>query len=205
MRRLAITCGDPAGVGPEIASHWAAENVELAATCAFIGPEDWCARLPGSPVPVGLETVMPGAPSNAAARVALAAMEEAAAGCIAGRYSAVVTGPVSKEWLARIGYPFPGQTEFFAARWGGEPTMGFVGERLKVVLATWHIPLMQVAAALTDQALTLAVQKSRRVLYLVRREIVGERPESVCLARRVNGVSPEICRCLERLPAARGG
>jgi 4-hydroxy-L-threonine phosphate dehydrogenase PdxA len=47
-------------------------------------------------------------------------MERAAQGCRAGEFDGVVTGPVSKEWLARIGYAFPGQTEFFAARWGGE-------------------------------------------------------------------------------------
>ncbi len=158
---LAITCGDPAGVGPEIAAAWAAEHPAFAARCAFIGPREWCDGLPGLGVPVGEAGVLrPGEPGDAGARTALAAMEEAAAGCLAGRYSAVVTGPVSKERLARIGYPFPGQTEFFAARWGGEPTMGFVGERLKVVLATWHIPLMSVARALTPHALELAVGRA---------------------------------------------
>jgi 4-hydroxythreonine-4-phosphate dehydrogenase len=57
----------------------------------------------------------------------------------------VVTGPVSKAELAGIGYAFPGQTEFFAARWGGEPVMAFCGGKLRVVLATWHVPLCEVA------------------------------------------------------------
>jgi len=61
----------------------------------------------------------------------------------------VVTGPVSKAWLARVGYPHPGQTEFFAARWGGEPTMAFCGGRLRVALLSWHVPLREVPGFLT--------------------------------------------------------
>jgi 4-hydroxythreonine-4-phosphate dehydrogenase len=80
--------------------------------------------------------------------VAWAALERAAAGCKAGEFSGVVTGPVSKQRLAAIGWPFPGQTEFFAGRWGGEPTMAFCGERLRVTLLTWHIPLAAVAGRL---------------------------------------------------------
>ncbi|HWL14530.1 MAG TPA: 4-hydroxythreonine-4-phosphate dehydrogenase PdxA, partial [Opitutus sp.] len=78
------------------------------------------------------------------AELAWAALERAAAGCASGEFAGTVTGPVSKEWLARVGYPFPGQTEFFAARWGGEPVMGFCGGKLRVVLATWHVPLHEV-------------------------------------------------------------
>ena len=75
-------------------------------------------------------------------------MERAAAGCQSGEFCGVVTGPVSKAALAKIGYPFPGQTEFFAAKWGGEPVMAFCGGRLRVVLATWHVPLHEVARQL---------------------------------------------------------
>jgi 4-hydroxythreonine-4-phosphate dehydrogenase len=75
-------------------------------------------------------------------------MERAAEGCKHGEFCGVVTGPVSKERLANIGYPFPGQTEFFAARWGGEPVMAFCGGKLRVVLATWHVPLDQVSKLL---------------------------------------------------------
>jgi 4-hydroxythreonine-4-phosphate dehydrogenase len=69
----------------------------------------------------------------------------------------VVTGPVSKAGLAQIGYGFPGQTEFFAARWGGEPVMAFCGGRLRVVLATWHVPLHQVAKLLGPHLLRRTV------------------------------------------------
>lgn len=159
---LAITCGDPSGVGPEIAARWAAANPALARNCAFIGPRSWVDSLPGSPVPVGNAAyrLTPGSPSEDGAQVAAEALEEAARGCAERRYSGVVTGPVSKEWLARMGYRHPGQTEFFAERWGGTPTMAFVGEKLKVILATWHIPLMKVREALTTEAITTAVERA---------------------------------------------
>jgi 4-hydroxythreonine-4-phosphate dehydrogenase len=80
-------------------------------------------------------------------------MERAAAGCLAGEFSGVVTGPVSKAELARVGYEFPGQTEFFAARWGGEPVMAFCGGKLRVALATWHVPLAAVPALLDEPLL----------------------------------------------------
>jgi 4-hydroxythreonine-4-phosphate dehydrogenase len=60
---------------------------------------------------------------------------------------------VSKAELAGVGYPYPGQTEFFAARWGGEPVMAFCGGRLRVVLATWHLPLAEVFQTLGPQLL----------------------------------------------------
>jgi 4-hydroxythreonine-4-phosphate dehydrogenase len=64
---------------------------------------------------------------------------------------------VSKAWLQKAGCAFPGQTEFFAARWGGEPVMAFCGGRLRVALATWHIPLRDVAARLTPALLARTV------------------------------------------------
>ena len=150
--KLAITCGDPAGVGPEIIASWLAAQPDEAQDVAVIGPARWLASLetPAQKIAVGLEefSATPGQPIGDGALVAWAAMERAAQGCKAGEFSAVVTGPVSKEWLARIGYPYPGQTEFFAARWGGEPVMGFCGGRLRVVLATWHVPLHQVSRIL---------------------------------------------------------
>jgi 4-hydroxythreonine-4-phosphate dehydrogenase len=150
--RLAITCGDPAGVGPEIIAAWLAAHPAEARDVAVIGPARWLATLgpAGQKIPVGLEEFAdtPGQPTGEGALLAWAAMERAAAGCKSGEFAGVVTGPVSKERLARIGYPFPGQTEFFAARWGGEPVMAFCGGKLRVVLATWHVPLHQVAKLL---------------------------------------------------------
>jgi 4-hydroxythreonine-4-phosphate dehydrogenase len=157
MKPLAITCGDPAGVGPEIIAAWLAAYPAEANTVAVIGPSRWLESLPacGGRIAVGLEdyTATPGRPDGDGALVAWAAMERAAEGCKAGEFSGVVTGPVSKERLAAIGYGFPGQTEFFAARWGGEPVMGFCGGKLRVVLATWHVPLCEVPQLLGPQLL----------------------------------------------------
>lgn len=152
MKPLALTCGDPAGVGPEIIAAWLAANPTEAASVAVVGPPRWLESLPAgaAKIAVGLEdfVVAPGKPDGDGALVAWAAMERAAKGTQLGEFSGVVTGPVSKERLAAIGYPHPGQTEFFAAQWGGEPVMCFCGGRLRVALATWHIPLHQVGRAL---------------------------------------------------------
>jgi len=152
MSRLAITCGDPAGVGPEIVAAWLATHPTEAAGVAVIGPARWLETLPAAAqrVAVGLEdfVMTPGHPDGDGALVAWGAMERAAEGCKTGEFSGVVTGPVSKERLAAIGYPFPGQTEFFAARWGGDPVMCFCGGKLRVVLATWHVPLHEVVRVL---------------------------------------------------------
>ncbi|MDD2764298.1 MAG: 4-hydroxythreonine-4-phosphate dehydrogenase PdxA [Opitutaceae bacterium] len=160
--RLAITCGDPAGVGPEIIATWLAANPAAARAVAVIGPARWLETLPaaGARIPVGLEkfAARPGHPSGEGALVAWAALERAAAGCKAGAFAGVVTGPVNKEWLARIGYFFPGQTEFFAARWGGEPTMAFCGGRLRVALLSWHVPLREAPAFFTTAHLERTVR-----------------------------------------------
>jgi 4-hydroxythreonine-4-phosphate dehydrogenase len=154
---LAFPCGDPAGVGPEIIATWLAAHASEAADVAVIGPARWLEALPscGAKIAVGLGdfAAIPGKPDGDGALVAWAAMERAAAGCAAGEFSGVVTGPVSKERLAAIGYEFPGQTEFFAARWGGEPVMCFCGGRLRVALATWHVPLCEVPQLLGPQLL----------------------------------------------------
>jgi len=150
--KLAFTCGDPAGVGPEIIASWLAAHPGEAADVAVIGPAKWLETLPaaGVKVAVGLEEFVarPGQPDGEGALVAWAAMERAAAGCKAGEFAGVVTGPVSKAALAKIGYGFPGQTEFFAAKWGGDPVMAFCGGKLRVVLATWHVPLHEVVRLL---------------------------------------------------------
>jgi len=155
--KLAFTCGDPAGVGPEIIAAWLAAHPAEAPDIAVIGPARWLEILPATvtKMPVGLDdfVAVPGRPDGDGALIAWAAMEQAAAGCKSGEFSGVVTAPVSKERFVAIGYPFPGQTEFFAARWGGHPVMCFCGGRLRVALATWHVPLIEVAQLLGPQLL----------------------------------------------------
>jgi 4-hydroxythreonine-4-phosphate dehydrogenase len=160
--RLAFTCGDPAGIGPEIIAAWLQTHPAEAAAVTVIGPARWLASLDtaAAKVAVGLEefAAVPGQPTGEGALVAWAAMERAATGCRQGEFAGVVTAPVSKAQLAKIGYSFPGQTEFFAARWGGEPVMAFCGGLLRVALATWHVPLRQVADLLTPELLARTIQ-----------------------------------------------
>jgi len=152
MKPLAISCGDPAGVGPEIIAAWLTAHPAEWSDVAVIGPARWLETLPATAakISVGLEdyVAQPGRPDGDSALVAWAALERAATGTKLGEFSGVVTAPVSKERLAAIGYAFPGQTEFFADRWGGDPVMCFCGGRLRVALATWHMPLHQVGRAL---------------------------------------------------------
>lgn len=165
---LVITCGDPAGVGPETTDALLRQAASGGLPPLIVaGHPRWIASLRGTfpaleAIEVGGEfhPPRPGNPTEDGARIALAAMEAAADACVAGRARGVVTGPVSKAWLKRIGYALPGQTEFFAERWGGDPTMAFAGGRLRVVLATWHIPFSAVPAALTPACLALAVERA---------------------------------------------
>jgi 4-hydroxythreonine-4-phosphate dehydrogenase len=179
--KLALTCGDPAGVGPDVIMSWIQAYPEEARQAAVIGPARWLAQLPaaGDRIPVGLEefAAEPGRPTGEGALVAWAAMERAAAGCRDGEFSGVVTGPVSKAWLARIGYPHPGQTEFFAARWGGEPTMAFCGGRLRVALLSWHVPLREVPSFLTATNFARVV---RAISDLVQAEGIATPRLGVC-------------------------
>lgn len=181
--RIAITCGDPAGVGPEIVAGWLEDPDRRATPAHLIGPASWLDTLPDA---AGIEKVVVGSgeyravlgkPTEAGAEVARLALEEAAAGCIEGRYDGVVTAPVSKIWMQRVGFNFPGQSEFFAARWAGEPSMAFTGGQLRVVLATWHIPLSAVPEAVTFDVLRNAVVRAD---WLGRAEGVGTPRIAVC-------------------------
>jgi 4-hydroxythreonine-4-phosphate dehydrogenase len=163
---LAITCGDPAGIGPEVIAQALRMDPQRGQDCVLIGPGTWTSSM-AQTMELNTEAVgssdfeiEPGAPSLHGARLALEAMERAAAGCREGRFRGVVTSPVSKHWLQQAGFVFPGQTEFFAHAWGGEPTMAFVGQSLRVVLATWHIPLRDVSAALDAACLEKAVRRA---------------------------------------------
>ncbi len=214
MPRLGITCGDPAGVGPEIIAAWLRGLRSPSGKFFLIGPAQWLASLPKRPnvrlVPVGDAAfrITPGRPSAAGARLALAAMETAAQGARDGRWDAVVTGPVSKAQLARVGFKHPGQTEFFAARWGGEPVMAFVGERLRVALATWHIPLARVPRELTParlaRAVGAAVRISGRPAKAARIAVCGLNPhagEGGLLGREERDrIDPQLVKLRKRFP-----
>ena len=180
---LALTCGDPAGIGPEVIAAAVRLDERARRDCCLVGPVSWARPLAGATGlawravgPADFEAV-PGKPTADGAKVAMAALETAAEGCRTGVFRGVVSGPVSKQWLRESGFRWPGQTEFFADAWGGRPTMAFVGGELRVVLATWHVPLRDVADALTADCLELAV---RRAHGLARSFGVAEPRIGVC-------------------------
>ncbi len=133
---LGLTIGDPAGVGPELIRA-CMDAPTLPTACDY--------RLIGSSA-----GHQPGHPTQASARAAWDAAEEAAGLLARGEIQGVVTGPVSKRALGDIGFPFPGQTEFFAARAGvADFAMCLTGGPLTVALATIHVPLRDVPSLLS--------------------------------------------------------
>ena len=133
--RIGITLGDPAGIGPEIIREaLASGQLPPDADCRVLG------RIDGFSL---------GEPSPASARAAREALERAVAEALAGELDAVVTGPIHKARMYEIGFEFPGQTEFFAARCGVEDfAMLLTGSGLTVALVTTHIPLGEVVKSL---------------------------------------------------------
>ena len=188
LPRVAITIGDPAGIGPEIALKAVLEPAVLAC-CEpiLIGPRtifsEVGARLSLS-VPDELVDTGPAAQvtcgciSAAAGVVAAAAIEEAIAGTQSGRYAALVTNPIHKQAIHAAGVPVPGHTEWLAARCGvrGE-TMLMYHDELAVALATCHLPLQAVPAALSPQR----VIEVGRLLHAALRRIRGKSPRlAIC-------------------------
>jgi 4-hydroxythreonine-4-phosphate dehydrogenase len=199
-RRIVVTTGEPAGVGPELAlaaalADWPVELVFagdpelLAARVAALGlrlsPTAWRDDAPRAPHRAGNLPVLParlarpavaGHPDPANARYVLALLDAAAEGCLAGRFDAMVTAPVQKSAINDAGVAFQGHTEYLAAKAGvAHPVMLLVAGRLRVALATTHLPLAEVPRAITRESL------ERTVLTLDR----GLREEFALAAPRI--------------------
>ena len=179
---LAITSGDPAGVGPEVILDWARHFEGAREQFVFLGPHVWVEALHqlgffGVGVGYAGYEMNPGEPDQPGSLIARDALIEGACGCVQGKYSGVVTGPVSKQHLAASGFKYPGQTEYFAEVWGGVPSMSFVSTQLKVVLATWHVSLHDVFEDLSPVKLIRAVTQAD---YLARVYGAAEPKIGVC-------------------------
>lgn len=170
MQPLALTMGEPGGVGGELAlKAWAAPGVPpffLAGDAGWLAGIDPAApvreiRRPGEaaqvfpdalpvlPLPL-TAPVRPGTADPAHAPAVVASIERAVAAVRAGGASAVVTLPIQKESLISAGFAHPGHTEFLAALTGARrPVMMLVGKHLRTVPMTVHIPLSEVAGRLT--------------------------------------------------------
>ncbi len=173
MKKIGITLGDQAGIGPEIvtaalADHrlkqWFPNGVEF--------------RIIGETI-----QVTPGKPDNVTAQAALDALEESVRLLESGEIHAIVTAPVAKEGLHKVGFDFPGQTEFFAERLGcHDHAMCLTGARLTVALVTIHVPISTVAGSLRESE-------------IIR---VGHLLEKFCRAKRKSGNlegEPKIAVC----------
>ncbi len=134
-RRIGITLGDCAGIGPEIVNlALKSGRVPDSAEYVVIGRQPNC---------------KPGEPTIETARAAATALEEAVTLARRGELNAIVTGPVHKARMYEAGFKFPGQTEFFAERCGIKNfAMCLTGGKITVALVTIHLPLSKVSTAL---------------------------------------------------------
>ena len=153
--RLAITLGDPRGVGPEVVARALALG-PLHADIVLVGPDDLLAGIPArSRLGVGEWGMGTGAGTDetraiAGGRLAGRAIERAVWLARAGEVDAIVTAPVEKRALQLAGHRYPGVTEFLGALCGGvETVMMLTAGSLRVALITTHIPLRDVLSAVT--------------------------------------------------------
>jgi 4-hydroxythreonine-4-phosphate dehydrogenase len=176
LPRLAVTAGEPAGVGPELVARLAASDLpadlvaiidrdllrRAAAICGIdltISDDDGSrlttraaghVRVRHRPLSV---REVPSQPDPANARHVLDILAVAADGALNGEFDAVVTGPVQKSSINEAGIPFSGHTEFFAERAASEVVMMLASPALRVTLATTHLPLSAVPSAITAERL----------------------------------------------------
>jgi 4-hydroxythreonine-4-phosphate dehydrogenase len=189
--RLVLTCGEPAGIGPDLAVMLAA-NPPPAGTdyeIVCLGDQDLLAARAqklGLPNPGGerftIEHLSLPAPVVAGrldarnARWVLDLLDRAIEGCQAGRFDAIVTAPVQKSIINDAGIAFTGHTEYLAQRLGDvHPVMLLAGGGLRVALATTHLPLAEVSRhitpALLDQTITILDHDLRQHWNLARPRI----------------------------------
>ncbi|TKD51177.1 4-hydroxythreonine-4-phosphate dehydrogenase PdxA [Sphingomonas baiyangensis] len=198
IRPLAVALGDPAGIGPEIvAKAWSARQQHALAPFFAVGDARAIARVWSGPIapiddparaaaafdealPVfggsGARAIEPGHPDGESARAAHDALELAVGLTRSGAARALVTAPVSKVELYRIGFRHPGQTEFIAERCGIAPdnaVMMLAGPTLRVVPITTHVPLAAVSGLLS---VDLVLAKARVTARGLTRNFGIERP-----------------------------
>ncbi len=149
--RLAVSLGDPRGIGPElVAAALADPAVQAAAELVIVGPSGLPGVTPdtvvghwaGDRADVPLAGALAGRAVDVAARLALA-----------GDVDGIVTAPLDKAALHAGGFDYPGHTEMLGALAGADVAMMLASDRLRVVLVTTHLPLRDVPAAVTAPAI----------------------------------------------------
>jgi 4-hydroxythreonine-4-phosphate dehydrogenase len=178
LPRIALTPGEPAGIGPDLVIALA-QHEHACALVAIADPALLRARATQLGLPLTLHTYDASKPAQASrageltvaatalatpavagmldvhnAPYVLATLERAAQGCLSGEFAAVVTAPVQKSVINDAGVSFSGHTEFFQEKAGAERVVMMLAcPGLRVALATTHLPLKNVAAAITEKLL----------------------------------------------------
>jgi len=179
VQRIAITAGEPAGIGPDLIAALAQEDHEsdlvvigdatllneratqLGLSLKTIPYDRHTTAAPSSRGSVHVEHVALESPCTAGvldpanANYVLATLERAGKGCLSGEFAAVVTAPVQKSVITESGTPFSGHTEYFAELCGAQlPVMLLCADELRVALLTTHLPLSRVPAQITRERIT---------------------------------------------------
>jgi 4-hydroxythreonine-4-phosphate dehydrogenase len=156
---IALTSGEPAGIGPELCERIAAEK--FAARLVLIGDRSLFKSGEVDHIPLRRPRV-PGKLDTANSPYVLALLDRAIAGCLAGEFDAMVTAPVQKSVINDAGIAFTGHTEYLAEHAGvAHVVMMLVGGGLRVALATTHLALSDVPRAIKRDDLL----KTLRVLH----------------------------------------
>ena len=154
---IALTSGEPAGIGPELCVRLARERWD--AEVVVIGDRgllDGCPRVEH----IDLKNkVVPGRLDPANSSYVLAVLDRAIRGCLDGEYDAMVTAPVQKSVINDAGIGFTGHTEYLAEKARSpQVVMMLVGGGLRVALATTHLPLADVPRAISQETLVRILQ-----------------------------------------------
>jgi 4-hydroxythreonine-4-phosphate dehydrogenase len=209
MKRVAITMGEPGGVGPEVAVRAAHRAKDICvpliigdktvieeALCMLKLPvrlvvtEEPAAREPAGQEQDILQIIhtgpaggyRKGGPTEAGGRASVAAIRRALELTLAGRLDAMATAPISKEALRMAGYPWPGHTEMLAELTGTtDYAMMLMGGPLRVMLVTIHEPMRDVPALVTRES----VLRTLRLALRAGRMLSIERPRIA-----VSGLNP---------------
>lgn len=179
---IVVTSGEPAGIGPDICLALAQKNFAarvialgdaglLRERAQVLGLSATAIEIRHVPLK---KPVLAGRPDPANARYVLDLLDIALAGCQSGEFAAMVTAPVHKGVINDAGIPFTGHTEYLAAKTGTpRVVMMLAGAGLRVALATTHLPLKDVPAAITPQEL----ETTLRILHADLKDKFGfERP-----------------------------
>lgn len=180
-QRIAITPGEPAGIGPDLLVTLAQQprDDEWVAVCdpdlitdraRLLGLDLSLREYQAGKPPTGdtggslciaphplPHPVTPGVLNSNNASYVLKTLDTAVSGCLSGSFSSMVTGPVQKSVINDAGFNFTGHTEYIADITGGIPVMMLMANGFRVALMTTHLPLSQVAGSITKDLITTII------------------------------------------------